>query len=694
MIPPTTHTRARASRAALFLLFALVSAYAIAPSRAAVAAGGEKDWKPVDPAHLAMTAPSVDKEADAEALFWEVRVSYEDSGGDPGTVLNHYVRIKIFNERGREAQSKVEIPAIKFRGRTIKIKDIAARTIKPDGSTVELKREDVFERDVIKANGLKVKAMTFSMPGVEVGSIIEYRWREVREGISYYERFQFSRDIPVQLVKYWIKPYTHGLVNSDGEPVGLRAQTFQTATDSPFVKEKDGAYSMTLTNVPAFREEPRMPPEYSVRPWMLVFYSADGPTKAEEFWRDYGRKQAVRFKAQLKPNDDVKRAAAEAAGDAQTPEQKLERVFDYARSHVKRYTDDASGMTAEQIKKIKENKSPGDTLKRGVGTGWDIDMLFGAMASALGFDVRVAHTSDREDIFFNRGFPDDYFFSPTSVAVKVGDDWRLFDPGMAYINFGMLRWQEEGQQTLVADEKEPVWIASLMSGPEKSVERRTAKFKLSDDGTLEGDVKIEYTGHLAADVKEYNDDDTPEEREETLRNQYKSRIPSAELSDVKIENVTDPTKPFTYTFHVRVPSYAQRTGKRLFVQPAFFQHGRGAMFPTAGRANDVYFHYPWTEEDRVEIELPEGFALDNPEAPAPISAGELSRYEPLAQMTKDGRTIIWGRKFYFGANRKTGGSTLLFPTTTYPALKSYFDAVNTQDATTVALKQGAAAAKN
>lgn len=691
MKPLSTPARLRAFFAALCLLVAIVSAFALAPARAA---GGEKDWKPIDPAYLAMKSPTVDKDADAEALFWEVSVSFEDNGADLGTVLNHYVRIKIFNERGAESQSKVEIPALKFRGRNIKIKDIAARTIKPDGSIVELKKDDVFERDVVKANGLKVKAMTFSMPSVEVGSIIEYRWREVREGISYYERFQFSREIPVQFVKYWIKPYQHALYNSADEPVGLRAQTFQPIGNSPFVKEKDGFYSMTMTNVPAFREEPRMPPEYSVRPWMLVYYSASTKSDPNEFWRDYGKRFAAGAKQLLKPNDDVKKAAAEAVGDAQTPEQKLERLFDYARSHVKRYTDDASGMTAEQIKKVKENKSAGDTLKRGIGTSGDIDVLFGSMASALGFEVRIAHTSDREDIFFNQSFVDDYFVEPSSIAVKVGDEWRLFNPGMAYITFGMLRWQEEGQQTLITDEKAPVWIASPMSGPEKSVERRTGKFKLAEDGTLEGDVKIEYTGHLAADVKEYNDDDTPAEREETLRNQYKERIPSAELSDIKIENVTDPTKPFTYTFHVKIPSYAQRTGKRLFVHPGFFQHGRNAMFPTAGRTNEVYFHYPWMEEDHVEMELPEGFALDNPEAPSPIGAGDLSRYEPVAQVTQDGRTLVWGRKFYFGGSKKAGGPTLLFPTTSYASLKAYFDAVNTQDATTIALKQGATTAKN
>src|SRR5919197_429180 len=287
------------------------------------AAGGDKDWKPVDPAQLAMTAPAVEKDADAEALFWEVHVTYEDSGGEPATVLNHYVRIKIFNDRGREAQSKVDIPAFKVRGREYKIKDIAARTIKPDGTVGELKPEDVFERDVIKANGLKVKAKSFAMPGVEPGAIIEYRWREVRDGIRSHERFEFSRDIPVQSVKYWIKPYKEALVNDEGKLVGLRAQAFHTGAAN-FVKE----------------------------------------------------------------NDEVRKASAEAVGDAQAPDEKLQRLFDFVRAKVKRYTDDASGLTVEQLKKIKENKSPSDTPKRGVGTGADIDLLFGAMASAAGFDVR------------------------------------------------------------------------------------------------------------------------------------------------------------------------------------------------------------------------------------------------------------------------------------------------------------------
>src|ERR1044071_6039418 len=161
---------------ALALLLALLF-FAAAPAHAR----GDKDWKPVDPAEIALKQPLVEKDADAEVLLWEVKVADEAEGGDPRTVLKHYVRIKIYNERGRESQSQVYIFAAKLGGREIKISDIAGRTIKPDGSVVELKKEDIYERMAERrGDGLKLKAKSFAMPGVEPGSIIEYRWRAVR----------------------------------------------------------------------------------------------------------------------------------------------------------------------------------------------------------------------------------------------------------------------------------------------------------------------------------------------------------------------------------------------------------------------------------------------------------------------------------------------------------------------------------
>src|SRR5712692_7140283 len=167
-----------------------------------VSASGD-DWRPVDPADLALKASTVEKDADAEALFWEVRL--DDSAED--LILNHYIRIKIFTERGKETQSKVQIPFGKFFGEEIKIKDIAARTIKADGTIVELQKDDVFESTQVKASGAKIKVKAFAVPGIEAGAIIEYRWREVRVAtLANRIHLDYQREIPVQHVIYKLKP--------------------------------------------------------------------------------------------------------------------------------------------------------------------------------------------------------------------------------------------------------------------------------------------------------------------------------------------------------------------------------------------------------------------------------------------------------------------------------------------------------
>src|ERR1700752_973971 len=150
------------------------------------------EWRILDPGVLALKESTGEKGADAEVLFWEVRI---DDSSPEELVLKNYVRIKIFTDRGKESQSKIDL---QYSGSS-KIKDVAARVIKSDGTIVELKKEDIFDRTIAKANGLKEKAKSFALPGIEAGAIIEYRWQEVYPGASASGlRLHFQRNIPAR----------------------------------------------------------------------------------------------------------------------------------------------------------------------------------------------------------------------------------------------------------------------------------------------------------------------------------------------------------------------------------------------------------------------------------------------------------------------------------------------------------------
>jgi hypothetical protein len=633
------------------------------------AARAGDDWKPVTPAELALRTPSVEKDADAEIIFEEVRV---DDSSPTEYALKHYVRVKIFTDRGRERYAKIDmVPDF-----GAKIKDVSGRVIKLDGSIIEIKKEDILERMIAKAGGEKLKARSFAVPSIEAGVIVEYRYSEIQPGGFNWMKLGLQRDLPVQTFSVYVKPNSY--------LGGMRAQQFKIPEAIKFVKDKDGFHRVTLTNIPAYRDEPRMPPLNSVRPWVMIYYTDEEDVKPDEYWKAYSKRRDSETKDLTKPNDDVKAAAADIAGGAATDEEKLAKFYEFCQNSISNVSFNTT-MSPDERKKIKENNSPGDTLKRKVGTSGDVDLLFGALARAAGMEVHLAITGDRSEV---RVGPNDInyrLFHIAAIAVKVGSDWRFFNPGLRFLPYGMLIWYEEGQDALILNSKEVIWAKVPLSSQEKSREKRTGTFKLLEDGTLEGDVHIEYTGQLSLSHKLVNLDDSVTKQEETLKDEIKERLSTAELSDIKIENANDPTKPFTYTFKIRVPGYAQRTGKRLFIQPGFFEHGTGALFTANERKYEVYFHYPWSEEDTVSIALPAGFTLDNAEQPASITP-EMTQ-GIAAQMirigvSEDKKTLVYKRSFFFG-----GKGVLEFPTASYAQVKRLFDLIRQGDDHSIAMRQ-------
>jgi hypothetical protein len=640
----------------------------------------DKEWRAVSPQELAMKAPTVEPEADAEAIFWEVWL--DDSTED--LKRTNYVRVKIFNERGREKFSKVDIPFLKG----LKVKDVAARVIKPDGSIVELKKEEIFEREIIKGDGIKIKAKSFAVPGIEPGVIIEYRYREVfDDGTAKGMRLPFQRDIPVQTLSYYYKPYNKQEPNFQN--FNMRGIGFE--------KHKDGFYLAEKKNVPSFREEPRMPPEDQVRPWMLLQgirlnitsvsdYSISvrikDPGNPSSFWGAVGSERMPLTKLMTKPNSDVKKAAEEVTASASTPVEKLKKLYEFCQTQIKNISYDTS-LTQEDRKKLPDNKSAADVLKRKTGSAVDITLLFGAMASALGYETGIVYMGDRSEMFFDPNMTNENFIHLDAVAVKVGEDWRMYNPGAMFLPHGTLHWSDEGVWALIVGEKSLNWTKTPMTDHKKSAARRLGRFKLLEDGTLEGDVRIEYTGQLGYRYKVENYDDSPEKREENLKEEIKARLSTAEISNVTVDNVTSSEKPFIHAYRIRVPNYAQKTGKRLFLQPGFFEYGKNPVFASASRKYDIYFHYPWSEQDDIQIILPKGFELDSADQPSEIADPEkITSLSINIGVDKEQTLIVYKRSFFFG-----GGGNILFPAAAYQPLKGLFDSFQKADSHIITLRQ-------
>lgn len=623
------------------------------------------EWRAVSPEELQMKTPKVEADADAEAIFWEIWV--DDSTAN--LIEDNYVRIKIFTESGREKYSKIDIPFLKG----TKISDVRARIIKPDGSIVNIDKNEVFERDILKADSVKFKAKSFAVPNIEPGIILEYRYKEIYRNFSVGSMaLRFQREIPIQEMSYYVRPYPGAPMNS----LSINMKNAEWVK----VKDKRGFSVATQHNIPALKTEPFMPPSDQVRSWMLIFYNQNESKTTDEYWRQFAKVREVWHKTFL-PKDEIKAILPGIIGSATTAEEKLSRIYRYCKTQIKNITYDPS-LTDEQRDAVSKNiETAVDVIKAGKGNSAEINTLFGALATAAGYEARWVLSGDRSKFFFNSSYANSRFVHVSSIAVKTEKGWQFYDPGSYFTPEGMLLWHDEDVTSMLIGKSDFVWVNTKISEPDKSVSKRTGKFTLSGDGTLEGTVKIEYTGHRGVDAKLINYEDSPGEREKRLIDEIKTRMSTAELSNISIENVADPEKPFTYQYNVRIPNYAQRTGKRLFFQPNFFEYGVKPIFSSAVRKHDIYFAYPWAENDFIEIKLPNGFELESPDSPGEIA--DPSRIGALSIKIGASAAIVrYQRKFHFG-----GGGRILFPVESYPVLKNLFDAFNKADTHIITLRE-------
>ena len=296
----------------------------------------------------------------------------------------------------------------------------------------------------------------------------------------------------------------------------------------------------------------------------------------------------------------------------------------------------------------------------------------------------MARIPNRGDTFFDRRRPTTYFIENFSVAVKAGEKWLFFDPTSQYLEPGMLRWEEEGQQALVSDPKEGFWAPTDHLEPARSMRHRRGTFKLLPNGTLEGSVEYTYTGHTGRSQKLRFAEMTSAQQEEDWKKSLVERLSTAEMSGFEMKNVDDPSKPATAKHNVTVPGYATRTGKRVLFQPAFFERNVGPRFTESSRKWDLYFEHPWSEDDEVTIELPEGWELDQPVAPVSSKIANVGEYSVTVLKSNDGRSVVYRRKFEWGR-----GMMLLLPAKSYESLKKVFDFIQEQDSYTISLKGSA-----
>lgn len=637
--------------------------YATLVALALATAARAEDWQPVSPEDLQMKdEPKAPK---APAIYLYRQVDRDDADSSE----NIYSRIKILTDEGRQ-YGNVEISYLK--GSTT-IRSLQARVIHPDGRIVVFDGE-VFEKPLVKARGVRMMAKSFTLPGVEVGSIVEYKYKRTMPiGWAFNSRWLLSDDLFTKRAVFSLRPADNLLLRWSW-PLGLPPDT------KPPAKER-GLIRLETHDVPAFVTEEFMPPEDLMKFRVEFVYEGEDSDQRDEaaYWKAFGRRSNNDVQRFTKPNKALEQEVARLVQPGDSVEAKARKL--YARAQQIRNLSFERQATEQetQREKLGDNHDADDVLKHGYAHADEVTWFLYGLLRAAKVDAALVFVPTRDDTFFDSRLMNARQLNTCVVQVNLGDSVVYLDPGTPFVPFAYLPWSETAVKGLKLDGDGGQWVNTTLPGPGDSRVERKVTLKLNPQGTLEGKVVVTYYGLEASwrRVTERNEDAT--DRKKFLEQDIDSGIPTG--IDVKLTNSPDWTaseEPLVAEFDLRVPGWAAAAGSRSLMPIGLFGGSEKHMFEHAAREHPMYFSFPYQHKDEVAIELPPGWQVAAVPKPRATDLKVFS-YTSAAQTT--GTTLNIKREFAL--------NSILVQQKFYPQIRDFYQSVRAGDEDQIVLTPGA-----
>jgi len=653
-----------------------------------------QEWPPVTEEEKAITDCPQQPGAPAVLLYREETTSHRT-----WTVTCFY-RLKVLTPAGRD-RANIEIPV--YRG-WYKVSDLKARVVRPDGTAVPYTGQ-VFEKTVLRTGGFKVTVMTIALPDVNVGSVIDYRYKLVPDT----ERLSGKdQDALEEMFGQSEKPEEGGIDTEEGilfypvttwdvqadlftrranfgyEPsqylgTALANWTRKTMIFSWVARWLPGAepsgdqdlVQLQLMNIPAFEPEELMPPESSERQEVRLFYVAGTVGSPDTYWRE----ESQNWKKGL---DKFMLKAGTAGVEARKivyglsdPEAKIRALYERAQKINNLSYDKTKPRRKRKELRIKNNRSVADVLKNNYGLRSDITRTFAALAAAAGFPARVVRVAARDDKLFELTLFGLYAQFDTELAVvRVGGTDRFYDPATPFCPPGLVPWKCTATSLLDPAGDPPSVLkppAKTPAGtPEQALIRRETALRMDAEGNLAGTVKVRFGGQEALRRRLDHLTDPFDKMKKDLEAELIGILPAGTIVGLQnVENLRSAEDEVVAVFDVTLPPLTTSAGERTLL-PALPLLGVGRdTLRHAQRKHPLSFPYPYRESDDIVISLPEGMRIEA--VPAPRNESEDWFEHRLSCTAENGTTIHVQREITL--------KRCDYPAALYGAVRAFFDRV-------------------
>jgi hypothetical protein len=604
-----------------------------------------------------------------------VYLNITETTDDPLHYHSFYARIKVLQEKGKELAT-VDLP---YQRGDFKITDIKGRTIHADGTVIPLtgKPDDLL---ITKSGDKNLGRKVFTLPSVEVGSILEYAYQLRYDDNHYSSPFwEMQREYFVHQEHYSFTPFkaflkgsqnqtSHFLVDEHGNTVNSLIWWAQLPEGARLDTDATGRYSVNLADVPPIPDEDYMPPINSFLYHVLFYYKS--AYNSGDFWVMEAKRWSKEVDHFAEPTKPIKDTVAGLVTPSDSDLDKAKKLYKAVQDLEN--TDFTRQRGKSELKQlgIRAAKRAEDTWAQKSGNSQDIALLYLAMLRAAGLTACDMRVVDRERGVFSPGYLDIDQLDDDLVILSTGGKEIMLDPGEKMCPFQTVHWRHSGAGGIRESADGRAAVATAYQNYTTNAITRVGDVTLDEHGTMTGTFRFVMIGQEALSWRQQalrNDEDEVKKRFDRM---LQGIVPDGVEAHIDhFLGLTDPDSNLIALVKTQ-GVLGSATSKRLLL-PGFFFEARGnrPFIDREKRLEPVDMHYGERITDQVTYHLPADFSVEGAPQDAKI---------PWADQAVLGTKVVSEHGKVTVARSLARGFTYLKPEQ-YQDLRSFYQKVAAND---------------
>ncbi|HMG86188.1 MAG TPA: transglutaminase domain-containing protein [Terracidiphilus sp.] len=501
----------------------------------------------------------------------------------------------------------------------VEVAALEGRVTHADGTVVPLAGKTLELLKVSK--GPRGSETTFTMPGVEVGSVIEYRY-QIR-----YDRYLTAPDWELQEPYYIHKEHfvfrpSKQFLPQEATGVGVGDSALKDAHDNiltdihfrpvlpsgkTLTRDAMGNYSVDLTDVPAIPQEPFAPPQNAEAFSVDFYYTYTFDVK--DYWQKQMSYWTRALNAYTASNQALQKAVKDSVAPSDSPLEKAKKLYAFVQTfqNTDSSPDGAPLTGSEWIPRGKVDS----VLQTKRGSSNQIAYLYLALLRAARITARPERIASRSLHIFSAQYMDNLQLDTVLVALEIDGKEILVDPGTKMAPFEALHWAHTGAGGVAMDanSKTEIIVTPLQKITDNST-LHIGTVNVSPKGVVSGSLKVAFIGQKAIELRQLGVKSGVEAVQAEISSVIAQQVPAAiHIAVDHVGYLDDPDRQLLAVILVS-GSFSKQSDGRLVLPRTFFEAQEQNPFPAeTSRELPVDMRYPAQEQEQITYALPPGFAL-------------------------------------------------------------------------------------